>query len=362
MRAITCAVYGTADGMRRRETNWGSPPAIRARDGRLWFGTTGGIVIIDPAELRAGRVVPPVVLERFVADERDVAMTPPPVLPPGTQNIEIHYAGLSLVSPEKVRYRYRLEGYDDRWIDAGTRRAAYYTNIDPGAYRFRVGASIDGGAWSESGPTIAFRLRPFFRQTAWFYALAIAALILFGVALNALRERHRRIRHQAFHDPLTGLPNRMELDQRAAAALAQAQRQGRSIAILFLDLDGFKRVNDSHGHAIGDRLLQLVAARFQACLRARDTLARIGGDELAVLVEAIDDPETAAEIARSLIAAVREPFLVDGRRATLGVSIGIAVHPVDGDEVRTILQAADRAMYRVKMAGGNAFAFHSQPE
>jgi diguanylate cyclase (GGDEF)-like protein len=356
---IACKVYGTADGMRRRETNWGSPAAIRARDGRLWFGTTGGVVIVDPAAVGVNRNPPPVVLERFVADDAEVSMEKRPALAPGTRNLEIHYAGLSLVAPDKIRYRYRLDGYDERWIDAGSRRTAFYTNVAPGTYRFRVIAANEDGVWNETGASLQFRLQPYFRQTGWFYALVVAALILFGVALNAFRERQRRIRHQAFHDPLTGLPNRMHLDQRAALALGAAQKQRRSMAILFLDLDGFKSVNDTLGHASGDRLLQLVAARFRGCLRDGDTLARIGGDEFAVLVEALESRSAAAEIARRVIDAVREPFVVDGHPAAIGVSIGIAVHPGDGDDVRTILLAADRAMYRAKTAG-NAFEFHSE--
>jgi diguanylate cyclase (GGDEF)-like protein len=357
--SIGCKVYGNADGMRRRETNWGSPPAIRARDGRLWFATTSGEVVVDPA-VTVKRNPPTVVLERFRADEAEVSTASPPVLAPGTHNIEIQYAGLSLVSPDKIRYRYRLEGYDDRWIDAGSRRAAFYTNVDPGRYRFQVIAANEDGVWNETGASIEFRLKPYFRQTPWFYGLVIAALVLLGFALHALRERQRRMRHQAFHDPLTGLPNRTLLDEKSNVALAEAARKGSSMAILFLDLDGFKRVNDTMGHASGDHLLQMVAARFRACLRDGDTLARIGGDEFAVLVEVVEKRSTAAEIARRLIDAVREPFVVDGQPAVIGVSIGIAVHPEDGGDVRTILQAADRAMYRAKAATGSAFEFHSE--
>jgi len=356
---IHCKVFGIADGMRRRETNWGNPPAVGARDGRMWFGTTGGVVIIDPSSVAINRSAPPVVLERFVADDAEVSTAGAVVLAPGTRNLEIHYAGISLVAPDKVRYRYRLEGYDDRWIDAGSRRAAFYTNVAPGTYRFRVIAANEDGVWNEKGAALQFRLEPHFRQTKWFYALVVAALILFGVGLDAFRQRVRRIRHQAFHDPLTGLPNRMLLDEKSSRALAEAKKHAQSMAILFLDLDGFKRVNDKLGHASGDRLLQLVAARFRGCLNDGDTLARIGGDEFAVLVEAVENRDAAAEIARRIVDAVRAPFVVDGHSVEVGVSVGIALNPEDGMDVRTILQAADRAMYRAKTASGNAFEFHS---
>jgi len=358
VKSIACTVYGTSDGMRKRETNWGSPSAVRARDGRLWFGTTAGVAIIDPASIAKNVVPPPVVVQRFLADDVELPLAPSVTLAPGTHNIEIDYAGLSLVSPAKVRYRYRLDGYDEQWVDAGTRRAAYYTHVAPGTYRFRVIAANDDGVWNERGASIDFVLKPYFHQTPWFYALLALALILFGVAANALRERHRRVRHQAFHDPLTGLPNRMFLDGRATDALALAKKQGRSLAILFLDLDGFKKINDSLGHATGDRLLQMVAARFRASLRGADTLARIGGDEFAVLLETLDHRDTAADVAGRIIDTVGEPFVVDGHPLTVGVSIGIAVYPDDGADVKTILRAADRAMYTAKVSGGNAFRFH----
>lgn len=356
---IRCANYGVPDGLRKRETNWGSPAAVRTSDGRLWFGTTGGAVVIDPATVQANRIAPPVVVERFVADEREYPLDRALVLPAGSHYLEIHYAGLSLVSPERVRYRYRLEGYDEHWIDAGSRRTAYYTNVDPGAYRFQVIAANDDGVWNRVGATIAFELEPFFHQTPWFYALVVAALILLGVLINAIRERHRRVRHQAFHDSLTGLPNRILLDERSTAALADAQKSARSIAIMFLDLDGFKQVNDTFGHAAGDELLKIVATRFRACLRQADTLARIGGDEFAVLVDATDPRSTATEIAHRILDAVQSPLSLRGEPVRLGVSIGIAVHPDDGGDTRSMLQAADRAMYRAKLGGGNAFEFPS---
>jgi diguanylate cyclase (GGDEF)-like protein len=357
VKSVTSIVYGTAAGMRRRETNAGSPSALRSRDGKLWFATTGGVVVIDPANVMTNRVAPPVAIERFVTDGAEIAMADSLVLRPGSRDIEIHYAALSFVSPEKVRYRYKLDGYDEHWIDAGNRRVAYYTHVGPGTYHFQVIAANDDGVWNRTGAAIAFRQRPLFHQTWWFAALVIAALILLGVALDAWRERQRRIRHQAFHDPLTGLPNRMLLAQRCEAALSRAEKRARSMAILFIDLDGFKKVNDSLGHAGGDQLLHIVAMRFRGCVRGVDTLARIGGDEFAVLVADAAEPERLAEVALRLIDVVREPFVIDETSVVLGVSIGIARSPDDGADVKTMLQAADRAMYSAKLAGGNQFRF-----
>jgi diguanylate cyclase (GGDEF)-like protein len=352
-------VFGTVDGMRKRETNAGGRSAIRTRDGRLWFGTTAGVVMVNPQRLPTNTLPPPVVIEHFVANEKLVAAAGLMNLAPGTLSIEIQYAGLSLVAPERVRYRYRLEGFDDHWIDASTRHKAFYTNIDPGLYRFHVTAANDDGVWNDEGTSIEFRLRPYFYQSPWFILLVVVAVLLLGAALKALRERQQRIRHQVYHDPLTGLPNRILLAERAAVALTLAARRNHSIAVLFLDLDGFKQVNDRFGHAAGDELLQQVANRFRACIREIDTLARIGGDEFAVLVADLDDEGRAAEVAARMIAAMAESFSVDQEKITLGVSIGIAVHPFDGTEIKSILQAADRAMYRAKLSGGNAYQFNA---
>ena len=357
--AIVSTVYGRDDGMRRRETNAGSPAAVRTRDGRIWFGTTGGAVVIDPAHIPVNRLPPNVVVERFVANEANVTIDGPLILAPGTRSLEVHYAALSLVTPSRVRYRYLLEGFDDHWIDAGTRRSAYYTNIDPGSYTFRVTAANDDGVWNQAGTSLPIHLRPFFYQTWWFYLAAAAGLVLLFFAIRGARRRAREIRHRMYHDPLTGLPNRALLAERAEVALSQAARRGRSIAILFLDLDGFKGVNDRYGHAAGDDLLRQVADRLRACIREIDTLARIGGDEFAALVAEIDDESRAAEVAQRMIDTLRPTFAIGPNPVTLGISVGIAFHPYDGESIGAILQAADRAMYRAKLAGGNQYQYNA---
>jgi len=353
IKAVTSTVFGTADGMRKRETNAGSPAAIRSRDGRLWFATTAGAAVVDPKSMPINRVPPPVVLEEVIADGKRVAENSS--LPPGTTSIEFHYAGLSFVSPEKVKYRYKLEGFSNEWVEAGTRRTAYYTNIAPGSYRFRVIAANDDGVWNERGAGFAFRLRPYLYQTPWFFALAVIGLMLLGVALNTLRIRQLRIRHQVHHDALTGLANRVLLELRTYEAMARARKNGNAIAILFLDLDGFKAVNDTLGHAAGDTVLQWTAKRLRSCVREGDTMARIGGDEFAVLVAAVDDERQASALAERMIAAMRDPFVIDDQQLQLGVSIGIALHKEGDIDPEELLQAADKAMYRAKMAGGNAY-------
>jgi len=194
--ALSCSQwmeFGTADGLHSRETATNShPSAWRSRSGRLWFATAKGLVEADPAHFPVNTLAPPVVLERLQVDDvtqplhgadsrlRVVA---------GRVHFEFDYAGLSFVAPQKVRYRYMLEGFDHGWTDAGTRRAAYYTNIPPGKYTFRVQAANNDGLWNTTGAALSFELRPHFYQTIWFYILLLAAIAAVVVLLLRLRLR-----------------------------------------------------------------------------------------------------------------------------------------------------------------------------
>lgn len=160
-----------------------------------------------------------------------------------------------------------------------------------------------------------------------------------------------RLQHQAFHDPLTGLPNRALLNDRLTLAIAQAQRTSRRVAVLFLDLDHFKPINDLHGHDNGDRVLKEVARRFSAPLRSADTLARLGGDEFVAIIPQVDSPLAISAVVDKLQAALMPPFSIDGCRVHLGVSVGCAVFPDDGLSPEALLESADAAMYQHKHRG-----------
>jgi diguanylate cyclase (GGDEF)-like protein len=163
-----------------------------------------------------------------------------------------------------------------------------------------------------------------------------------------LKQENARVRELAFHDELTGLPNRTLLQDRFRQAIALARRQGRQIALLFLDLDHFKRVNDTFGHVVGDRLLQQVAARLTSCLRVSDTACRYGGDEFVVLLPELESRQSAIAAADKILAQLSLPFLVSGAAIEMTTSIGIAFHPEDGTECSELIRVSDRAMYRNK--------------
>ena len=168
-----------------------------------------------------------------------------------------------------------------------------------------------------------------------------------------------RIAYQANHDALTGLPNRILLNDRISRALAQARRSDQHVAILFLDLDGFKFVNDSYGHAFGDALLRTVAARLEVVIRESDTVARLGGDEFVILLPSLARSEDAVQVAEKVLQAFSVQILQDGRDLHLSASIGISVFPQDGDSSDLLLQHADVAMYRAKANGRNGFKAYS---
>lgn len=169
------------------------------------------------------------------------------------------------------------------------------------------------------------------------------------------REQQRTIHHMAYHDALTGLPNRVLLQDRLAQALAGAKRNGISGALMMLDLDRFKDINDTLGHSTGDALLRAVSKRLTGLLRKSDTVSRMGGDEFVLLLPAIAASESSATIAAKIVRAFRRPFSCDGQNLKITTSIGIANFPADGDDAETVLKNADIALYRVKESGRNGF-------
>jgi diguanylate cyclase (GGDEF)-like protein len=169
------------------------------------------------------------------------------------------------------------------------------------------------------------------------------------------RELTDKLSHQAQHDALTGLPNRLLFQDRLGQALAQAQRNGQQVAVIYMDLDRFKHINDTLGHSAGDALLRQVAARLDTCVRRSDTLARLGGDEFTVVLAELDDPRDAMRAARNIVEAMRLPFTVDGRELFVTLSLGISLFPDDGNDGETLMVNADVAMYRAKELGRDNF-------
>jgi diguanylate cyclase (GGDEF)-like protein/PAS domain S-box-containing protein/hemerythrin-like metal-binding protein len=183
-------------------------------------------------------------------------------------------------------------------------------------------------------------------------------------AIQDITERKRaeqQISFMAYHDKLTGLPNRALLFDRLSQAMSQAKRDTKHVALLFADLDGFKTVNDEHGHEAGDAVLRMAAQRFLACVRAVDTVARTGGDEFAIVLGGLEDPQQAKAVAEKIVQAFAQSLtLPDGGDCHVGASVGISIYPEHGSAMDHLMVAADRAMYDSKRSGKNSYTFFKQ--
>jgi len=205
------------------------------------------------------------------------------------------------------------------------------------------------------------------RNSAFFGALitTLVMLALGALGYRQLRERIQQLdsttrdaehfRHLATHDGLTALPNRLSATERLQAALDQGAGSARPIAVLYLDIDGFKSVNDRYGHACGDQVLIATTRRMRACVRDSDIVARLAGDEFVVVLPNIEDEQVAIRIAQELVAALSAPVRALGASIAVSASIGIACYPRHGDSVEALLAAADGAMYAAKQAGKRCY-------
>ena len=378
--SVASMAYGTVDGMRSSECNGNAQPAgWKARDGSLWFPTTRGAVRVDPARAPAPAEPPPVAVEEVAIDGRSYPAGSAAQAPPGRGEVEIHYAGLGFREPERLRFRYQLEGYDPDFVEAGPRRVAYYTNLPPGRYRFLVQVAAGDGPWGPPGAEFPFELRPRFYRAPWFFA--VSALVVLAAAWGAHRLRVRRLAANERRlaalvaertreleaanqqlarfsdlDAVTGIANRRYFD---ACLEAEWRRMGRgrlSLALLMVDVDHFKAYNDAYGHQRGDECLRSVAQALQRGLhRPGDTCARYGGEEFGVILPATE-AAGAQVVAEGLRRAVEELALphAAGERGLLTISVGAAaVVPGDDLDVAALLAAADAALYAAKRAGRN---------
>jgi len=189
------------------------------------------------------------------------------------------------------------------------------------------------------------------------FALLVAFLRSHERQHRSLEEKRRAIEHLALHDALTGLPNRFLMLAHLEQAVSLAQRHDMKVGVLFLDLDGFKPINDRLGHPVGDIVLQETARRLQSCVRDCDTASRYGGDEFVILLTEIWGEENAALVAEKVLAAINQPIQIGSESVQVSSSIGIAIFPCDGSDAKALIEQADKAMYEAKQNGPGQFAF-----
>ena len=386
--SVVANVFDATDGMPATETVGGGQPAgALDADGKIWIPTVGGLAIFDTGSESSNRVAPLVRIEKVLVDGAEIDRTKGPVvLQAGARNLEIHYTGLSFRAPEKVRFRYRITGFDDRWIEAASRRIAYYPIIPSGDLDFQVIAANEDGVWNEEGAGFRFQTTPRFVETWSFWSLSAAALsAVWGAALlirtrtAAARERtlqkevakrtaelaqaheelqkaNQELENLASTDGLTGLANRRSFDAHLDREWRRAMRAGAEIGLLMIDVDRFKAFNDRYGHAAGDEALRTVARVLGDTIqRAGDLAARYGGEEFAVILVSSNRTQALA-IAERLRAAVEAAALPhEGTEAgVLTVSAGLSfAAPEIGSSPANLVKAADALLYEAKRAGRN---------
>ena len=384
------------DGMPGNQGNGASMPSgWRTGNGALLFPTSAGLGAIDPRI--AGRddgKVPMVVFESLQVDGVDSPLQASLQLGPDTRRLVVGYAALSFRAPNKLRYRYRLHGFDAGWVDAGTGTEAVYTNLPPGHYSLEVQAMILPLDWKrqEVVGTAALALEvvpPLWKRGPVRLAgsVLLAGMVMLGFWLRTASYRRnqnrlnreisarteelseknraleaadqergnlmRRLEHQATHDELTGLPNRRAADRRLYQAVAHARRDVAPLSVALADVDHFKHINDNHGHEVGDQVLQRIAE----VLRGDDGMvfaARHGGEEFLLVLEGIGRVEALRRL-RELHARVAglQVTAADGSPVPVTISIGVAHLQPGCDDARTLLLSADRQLYRAKREGRN---------
>lgn len=390
---MVLSASGREPGSQRVRCCNGGAQARSAVDGdSIWLPTISGALRLDTRAIVSSQQQPRVVIEGLRHNSHWYSAGAIPTLSGGGRDVEIDFTGLNFRDPHSLRFGYRLEGYDESWVDAGSRRAAFYTNLPPGDYRFRVHASLPEGAVSGDDSSLGFSL-----PAHWYERLLVRLVLAcaaFGITLalvmlrlrryrarqhrleqlvaerthalsranERLREVNQTLAQESQTDPLTGLHNRRFLLDHIQQLLNDGVGGGAALAFLLLDLDNFKRVNDDFGHAAGDSVLVQLSQLLRNVARADDLLLRWGGEEFLIVVKRVQ-PEQALEAAeriRSELAA-HTFHLGDGRELHVTGSIGFAMHPPapepsDRFDWALTLELADVALYRVKQWGRNGSA------
>ena len=392
--------FAEADGMGSSQCNGGAgPAALRAKDGSIWVATAKGLSVVQPDELARYQVPPPpVVIESVMVDDRQVMPGAGGlVLPAGTRKLEMFYVSLTFRTPEQIRYRYRLEGFDEQWINRDQLRNVQFTNLPPGSYTFKVGASVRGGAWSENAASLKFEIEPEFYQRVWFVpaVILLTALLLYGLfrmrirqlearesLLSGIVEQRTRALHeknaelealnqhvteqaeafaqQARTDSLTGLANRRRMDETLLECFSAAVAADQPFCFGLLDVDHFKRVNDNFSHEVGDQALIRIAEAMQRVMgeqnhgkwRGSDLCARWGGEEFALIF-----PEQGLQRAQEICEKIRlavEAIDCSGFAPGLHLSASIGLTGRTGvSHHEKMVSKADENLYAAKHHGRN---------
>lgn len=378
---IDFELYTEGDGLMSAQANGGAGPPAAWHAKRVWVATAVGLASVDPQHLtRYEDTTLPVSIEHFEADGREMPIEGPVNLPPGTERVILQYAGLGFIMPQRIRYRTRLEGFDDDWVERQAQSVAEYTNLGPGQYVFRVSAAYPYGDWNDSEARLSFSIAPLPWQRAWFWVLVTIGLL--GLVAMATKWRLRRLERRAAElrtqvnektrelkrqaadferqariDQLTGLANRRAFDEWLAEEFRRSRSDNRPLSLVIMDLDHFKRINDEYSHLVGDEVMRVVADVLRKHVRAGDQAARWGGEEFTLTFHDID-VEQAARISERIRESIET---TDFGRLAPGLKITASFGVSDSRRAASyeaLLRQADQALFRAKDQGRNRVVKH----
>ncbi|MBS0420850.1 MAG: diguanylate cyclase [Proteobacteria bacterium] len=370
---FTIQVLQRPQGVAMR-TFW-TDSGVVTSSGEIVFGANGGLTIVRPEHITAWTYRPPVVVTSVEtsADKR---------------SLKVEFAALDYSSPEHNRYAYRLLGFDPDWIATDPSvRLASYTNLAPGEYTLELRGSNRDGRWSAP-----LRI-PVVVPATWYQTFGFkTAVVLVGLVLvsllvqvrtlylrqrqrelqalvnertaelekrsNELRDSQQRLEQIAYNDALTGLPNRRLFEDDLKHSVALAKRDGPAFTLLLVDLDGFKKINDTLGHDAGDALLVEVSRRLKQAVREADQVARLGGDEFAVILAQTSEQAAVEQVCKRILASVAEPVTFKDCIMRVTGSIGSAQCPHQGSTMDELYKAADTALYDAKRSGRNMWSWY----
>jgi diguanylate cyclase (GGDEF)-like protein len=312
--------------------------------GRVWAGTSRGISLLYPdADLD-----PPVT---NIPDDQNLRETPP------GGEVRLTFSGVDkwkFTAPERLAFSWRIDQSD--WSDFKVSQFASFKRLNSGGHSFEVRAMDRNGNVDPSPAKYQFEvLLPWYWQKR-FLAVAAVAIVLIAVLVRLTWRHHRRLAFQSGHDPLTGLANRAVFDAKFQDALAEARENNILVAVLLLDLDRFKPINDTMGHVVGDLFLKEVSRRLGKAIRRQDTLSRLGGDEFGILMPGLHNRSEAESMAEAVLFLLRQPYHIESYELAGSASLGISLFPEHGEDAVTLHRLADMAMYQCKARNKDDYA------
>jgi diguanylate cyclase (GGDEF)-like protein len=399
-KTLNFQLFTEPDGLASRQCNGGAgPAAIRTKNGSIWVATAKGVSIVQPDELAKYQLTAPsVVIEGLRVNDKMAGRDAKGnlVLPSDTRKLELDYVSLSYRTPEQIRYRYRLQGFDNDWIERSHLRNAQYTNLPPGKYTFEVGAAHRGSGWGPNTAALNFEIEPRLYQQPWFIPLVIllSGLFLYGLykaRVSALEARERELSElvdertldlskknteleslnrtirdqseayelQARTDALTGISNRRHMDEQMLECFKYCVSHSKPMSLLLLDVDHFKHVNDRHSHQTGDKVLQRIALILNQVMSSKyahwsgsDCIARWGGEEFAVMLPEMDIQHARAigERIRSSLEQSDFSDIAENLKVTCSIGIAERTGLINYEKLMVL---ADERLYQAKNSGRN---------